>query len=89
MLLDNLLFRIEDHESLSFVDSRTWSISYKSKNINISFEYELSCFENHYGPNCNFYCKPRNNKNGHYSCDKSGKRICFYGWVGDYCEIRK
>lgn len=58
-------------------------------NTSISFEYRVTCDSNYYGAGCGSLCRDRDDAFGHYSCDSNGKRVCFTGWTGEYCEKRK
>ena len=54
---------------------------------NISFSYRMVCLQNYYGNSCSRLCVPRDDANGHYSCDINGNRVCLPGWsnVAAYC----
>ena len=52
----------------------------------IQYEYRVVCDTNYYGKECKHYCKPRDDRYGHYNCDSSGSRVCMPGWTGDKCD---
>ncbi|CAH8826080.1 unnamed protein product [Trichobilharzia szidati] len=55
--------------------------------FNISVKYRYSCSLNYYGENCNYYCKPRDSKLGHYHCHpQTGELVCNRGWTGARCN---
>ena len=52
----------------------------------IKYEYRVVCDTNYYGSKCKKYCKPRNNRFGHYTCNSDGIRVCIPGWTGPSCD---
>ena len=51
----------------------------------IKYQFRVVCDRDYYGPKCLDYCKPRNDSFGHFTCDKSGRKICMTGWTGQQC----
>ncbi|KAK6636978.1 hypothetical protein RUM43_010645 [Polyplax serrata] len=58
----------------------------RSSNSSIKYEYRVICDSYYYGSGCANFCRPRDDKFGHYTCDPSGARICLSGWKGAYCD---
>ena len=50
-----------------------------------NYSYRVTCLENYYGESCDKYCKPRDDKFGHYNCSGNGDVLCHEGWDGEYC----
>jgi len=55
----------------------------------LRYSYRVICDENYFGDNCSEFCKPRDDKFGHYICGADGARVCLDGWKGDYCDEGK
>lgn len=53
------------------------------------YEYRVTCSAHYYGKGCENLCRPRDDSFGHYSCSRSGERVCLSGWQGEYCATRK
>ena len=47
------------------------------------------CEMDWYGTDCNTYCVPRDDKDGHWTCDASENAVsvkkCLQGWKGPNC----
>lgn len=57
------------------------------ENVTFSASFNLLCTFNFYGDNCSVECKPANNsKDGHYTCDSHGNKICFEGYKNENCR---
>ncbi|XP_041352374.1 delta-like protein 1 [Gigantopelta aegis] len=61
-------------------------LNYSSRYTNLEYRYRVTCDEHYYGDGCAQMCRPRDDKFGHYRCDKNGDKVCLDGWTGDYCE---
>ena len=61
------------------------NVSHVGTVANITFSYRVVCEQNYYGDSCSMYCLPRDDSNGHYTCDSSGTRVCLPGWKGSFC----
>ncbi|KAK3698607.1 hypothetical protein QZH41_014587 [Actinostola sp. cb2023] len=66
---------------------QTWtSLSVKGIPSTLKLKYSIQCNRDYYGPNCTKYCIPRDNNQGHYTCDlKTGQIVCRNGWYGNGC----
>lgn len=51
--------------------------------------YRVRCDPGYYGPRCALACNARQDKFGHYECDKNGTRSCLDGWTGKFCDTRE
>lgn len=65
------------------------SNSTSSYTSQLRYSYRVICDENYFGDNCSEFCKPRDDKFGHYICGTDGARVCLDGWKGDYCDEGK
>lgn len=55
----------------------------------LAYRVRVLCQPNHYNTTCTTFCRPRDDKFGHYSCEPSGSKRCLPGWQGDNCEKRE
>lgn len=51
----------------------------------------VQCDPNFYGSNCSIACVPRNDSQGHYTCNSNGQKVCNAGWIDPFysCTTRK
>ncbi|XP_053613363.1 protein serrate isoform X1 [Plodia interpunctella] len=52
----------------------------------LAYRVRVLCQENYYNTTCTTFCRPRDDKFGHYSCTGDGDKQCLPGWQGDNCE---
>ncbi|GFY47572.1 protein serrate [Trichonephila inaurata madagascariensis] len=67
--------------------STEWhTLLYTGTAARINFRIRVICGPYYYNTTCTVFCKPRNDKFGHYMCDEKGNKICLPGWTGNTCE---
>ncbi len=51
----------------------------------------VQCDPNFYGNSCNRTCVPRDDRQGHYTCNSYGQKVCNEGWIDPFysCTTRK
>lgn len=51
----------------------------------------VQCDANFYGNSCNIACVPRDDRQGHYTCNSHGQKVCNEGWIDPFysCTTRK
>ncbi|CAB3249637.1 unnamed protein product [Arctia plantaginis] len=52
----------------------------------VAYRVRVLCQPNYYNTTCTTFCRPRDDKFGHYSCTDEGDKRCLPGWQGDNCE---
>ncbi|CAK1547547.1 unnamed protein product, partial [Leptosia nina] len=52
----------------------------------VAYRVRVLCKANYYNTTCTTFCRPRDDKFGHYSCSAQGDKRCLPGWQGDNCE---
>ncbi|KOB77288.1 Delta-like protein [Operophtera brumata] len=55
----------------------------------LAYRVRVLCQPNYYNTTCTTFCRPRDDKFGHYACETSGSKRCLPGWQGDNCEKRE
>lgn len=55
----------------------------------LAYRVRVTCQPNYYNTTCTTFCRPRDDKFGHYTCSTQGDKHCLPGWQGDNCEKRK
>lgn len=89
ILLGGQLIDQTTHQGV-ILPNKTWeSHSYNGPTATIEYKLRVVCDTYYYGQTCTKLCKPRNDKFGHYKCDKRGNKICRAGWRGELCDIGK
>ncbi|GIY91039.1 protein serrate [Caerostris darwini] len=64
-----------------------WKIkSHRGRAARISYRYRVLCSPHYYDYTCAKFCRPRNDRFGHYKCDEQGDKVCLEGWQGPNCE---
>ncbi|XP_071447350.1 protein jagged-1b-like [Hetaerina americana] len=67
--------------------SSEWhTLNHNGKTARIIYRVRVQCDPNYYNATCTKFCRPRNDKFGHYNCDKNGDKECITGWRGANCE---
>ncbi|GIY01249.1 protein serrate [Caerostris darwini] len=67
--------------------STEWhTLLYTGTAAKINFRIRVICGPYYYNSTCTVFCKPRNDKFGHYMCSDKGEKICLPGWTGNTCE---
>lgn len=62
------------------------TLNHNGKNARITYGIRVICDEFYYNDTCTTFCRPRNDRFGHYACDDKGQKICLQGWTGVTCE---
>lgn len=87
------LVQISEHIALvSFSPHKIWTTFEAKQHYGpqVVYHIQTNCNENWGGSSCGYYCKPDNGLVlGHYNCSSDYKRICHYGWSGEFCNERK
>ncbi|XP_028518230.1 uncharacterized protein LOC110249840 isoform X2 [Exaiptasia diaphana] len=60
----------------------------KSTKCTLYYKFRIYCSTHYYGKTCDKYCKYTDSfRNGHYSCDSTGEKICHPNWYGQNCTV--
>ncbi|GAU98341.1 hypothetical protein RvY_09500 [Ramazzottius varieornatus] len=59
---------------------------HEGKRGKITYRVRVVCDEYYGNATCSAYCKPRDDKFGHWYCTADAKRVCLDGWKGPQCE---
>lgn len=62
------------------------TIVHSGSTAQMKYKIRVLCDLHYYNTTCTKFCRPRNDKFGHYRCDASGDKICYDGWIGRNCE---
>nr|XP_027230187.1 protein jagged-1b-like [Penaeus vannamei] len=69
------------------VPSTDWHTLTHSSNVTrVTYRVRVLCDQNYYNTTCTKFCRPRNDKFGHHTCDSAGDKVCRPGWTGANCE---
>ena len=70
---------------------QSWNAySHTYNTTELKYAYRFTCSKNYYGPKCDVFCKDRDDRFGHFVCDRTnGSKQCLDGWTGDYCDEGK
>ncbi|GFQ71749.1 protein serrate [Trichonephila clavata] len=64
-----------------------WKIKgHRGRAARISYRYRVLCSPHYYDYTCSKFCRPRDDRFGHYKCDEQGDKVCLEGWQGPNCE---
>ncbi|GFT28642.1 protein serrate [Nephila pilipes] len=64
-----------------------WKIKgHRGRAARISYRYRVLCSPHYYDYTCAKFCRPRDDRFGHYKCDEQGDKVCLEGWQGPNCE---
>ncbi|XP_049960051.1 protein jagged-1b [Schistocerca serialis cubense] len=69
------------------VPSSAWhTLNYDGNNSRITYRVRVQCDSHYFNLTCTKFCRPRDDKFGHYRCDVNGDKQCIDGWQGPNCE---
>ena len=67
-----------------------WRVyAHEGKRGKITYRVRVVCDEFYGNVTCMAYCKPRDDKFGHWYCAADAKKVCLDGWSGPQCETRE
>lgn len=67
--------------------SADWhTLNHHGKTARITYRVRVQCDLHYYNATCTKFCRPRDDKFGHYRCDGNGDKVCIPGWKGTNCE---
>lgn len=68
--------------------SADWhTLNHHGLTAKITYRIRVQCEKNYYNSTCMKFCRPRDDKFGHFICDAAGNKECIAGWKGANCEI--
>lgn len=65
------------------------TLNHHGKTARITYRVRVQCDTHYYNATCTKFCRPRDDKFGHYTCDANGDKACIQGWKGTNCENSK
>ncbi|XP_065167947.1 protein jagged-1b-like [Atheta coriaria] len=82
---------IEEATYSGIIDpSADWhTLDFKGRQARLTYRVRVQCNTHYYNATCTKFCRPRDDKFGHYMCDSNGDKVCIDGWKGNNCETAK
>ncbi|ESO93586.1 hypothetical protein LOTGIDRAFT_71205, partial [Lottia gigantea] len=62
------------------------TIIHTGPTASLVYKIQVVCDEHYYNTTCTKFCRPHNDRFGHYTCDSNGDKVCLHGWMGQECE---
>ena len=53
------------------------------------YRIRVMCDEHYYNTTCSKFCRPHDDRLGHYTCNGNGDKVCMEGWLGPDCDKGK
>lgn len=80
---DTLISRaVTSEEMLPNPNSDRWRVAtFRNNNLQLLYAFRVLCTKYYFGPHCVTFCRPRNDRFGHFSCSKNGEKLCLPGWT--------
>jgi len=70
------------------VPGQDWhTITHDGHTATLRYKVRVKCDPHYYNTTCTKFCRPRNDKFGHHSCDENGDKVCTDGWIGTNCDV--
>ncbi|KAK3912487.1 Protein jagged-1b [Frankliniella fusca] len=70
------------------VPSAEWyTLTHRGPVAWLTYRVRVQCDQHYFNATCTKFCRPRDDKFGHYTCDHNGDKVCIAGWMGANCEI--
>lgn len=82
---------IEEATYSGIIDpSAEWhTLNHRGPRARLTYRVRVKCDTHYYNSTCTKFCRPRNDKFGHFICDVNGDKECIEGWKGSTCDIGK
>jgi hypothetical protein len=79
----SLITKFPGHdESMAPVSNSYTNISLMdSLRRHLDLRWRILCATDYYGDDCSVYCKPRDDTDGHYTCNSNGTKECRVGYL--------
>ncbi|KAG8228119.1 hypothetical protein J437_LFUL000121 [Ladona fulva] len=89
MLVAENIIEEATYSGIILPSSEWHTLNHNGNAARIIYRVRVQCDSNYYNATCTKFCRPRNDKFGHYICDKNGDKECISGWTGTNCENGK
>ncbi|KAF4517444.1 hypothetical protein B566_EDAN005053 [Ephemera danica] len=81
--------RIIEEASYSgiILPSSDWhTLTHNGNTASFTYRVRVQCDQFYFNATCTKFCRPRDDKFGHFVCDKNGNKECIEGWGEPNCE---
>jgi jagged-like protein len=80
---------IEEATYSGIIDpSAEWhTLNHRGPRARLTYRVRVKCDSHYYNATCTKFCRPRDDKFGHYICDANGDKECIEGWKGSTCDV--
>jgi len=80
---------IEEATYSGIIDpSPQWhTLNHRGPRAHLTYRVRVKCDTYYYNSTCTKFCRPRDDKFGHFYCDANGDKKCIQGWEGNTCDI--
>ncbi|KAJ8924005.1 hypothetical protein NQ315_006781 [Exocentrus adspersus] len=80
---------IEEATYSGIIDpSAEWhTLNHRGQRASLTYRVRVKCDTHYYNSTCTKFCRPRDDKFGHFICDANGDKECIGGWKGPTCEV--
>lgn len=97
-LLINLLYSLFLSATNDIIEEATYSgiidpspewhtLNHRGPRATLTYRVRVKCDSHYYNATCTKFCRPRDDKFGHYICDANGDKECIEGWKGATCDF--
>ncbi|XP_069118593.1 protein jagged-1b-like isoform X2 [Argopecten irradians] len=86
MSYDGQIIERAAHSGIILPGQDWHTITHNGPTASLIYRIRVVCDEHYYNTTCTKFCRPRNDKIGHYNCDQNGDKVCINGWIGPDCE---
>ncbi|XP_060555347.1 protein jagged-1b-like [Ruditapes philippinarum] len=63
------------------------TLTHNGPTATLVYRIRVKCDEHYYNTTCSKFCRPRNDRLGHFTCNVNGDNVCLEGWLGSECDI--
>ncbi|XP_060530612.1 protein jagged-1-like [Cylas formicarius] len=80
---------IEEATYSGIIDpSAEWhTLNHRGPRAHLTYRVRVKCDIHYYNSTCTKFCRPRDDKFGHFICDANGDKECIEGWKGSTCDV--
>ncbi|KAH3858871.1 hypothetical protein DPMN_101513, partial [Dreissena polymorpha] len=81
------LIDVSSHSGVILPGDAWHTLTNNGHTATLIYKIRVVCDTNYFNTTCSKYCRPRDDKLGHYTCNGNGDKVCMDGWLGTECDI--
>ncbi|KAL4238349.1 endocardial cushion cell development [Mactra antiquata] len=84
---EDLVIERSAHSGVILPGTSWHTLTHNGPTATMVYRIRVMCDDHYYNTTCSKFCRPRDEKSGHYTCNANGDKVCIKGWLGSQCDI--